>query len=300
MKWYIILFKIANKPYFYLIYFFILYIFTCILEIFVLAAFQFKCGTTQGTASLTTSSVLLLFVLLYGVILFILDIIINFPKIKKCEFYRMYQEDSFNIRFEFYFIGVFCAGVFYITNFIISNLNIDNFYDYFTFTIIMAFLYICLIGFPILSTIYRLIKDCFKPETNKGNLKLLLESHEGFEIMLKACKQEYSIENISCWKDIQIYMKEKNTEERKKQCETIIGLYLSGSSSEMEINISNDLRENILSSIKDQKFEVLLFSDLEHQLILNMSDTYSRVLFTPEYISYETSQQLLKDTNIVE
>lgn len=298
MKWYIKLFKMINKPYLFVIYFAIFYFLICIIELLVLSVFNFKCGNLQGLASTSTSAIFILLIIIYGIILFICDLVLNFQKIKKCEIKRIYKQDPFNIRFEIYFLGVLCAGSLYVIYFITSVTNMDNLYEFTVFSIVFIFVYLLLIGFPILATILRMIKLKIKPKFERGELSSFLNTFEGFEIMLKACREEFSIENISCWKDIQFYQKEKSLEQRILKVDHMMNLYLNGNSSEMEINLPHEILFQTLTKIKKKDYETDLFVELERQLLLNMNDTFMRLLTTTEYLSFKSMRQLQKDSDI--
>lgn len=87
-------------------------------------------------------------------------------------------------------------------------------------------------------------------------------------------------------------------EERKKKINDITNLYLNGSSSELEINISNSISNEIAKKYLEGVFENEIFEVLERNLILNMNDTYMRLIFTKEFTQWQDHHKFLKESSI--
>lgn len=302
MKWYIRLFKLMNEPIFYIFYFIIFFLSVCTIQAFVLLAFRFQCSAAQQTVTQAVTITLIVTFVVIGFILFLLELIINFDSIKRYEFTKILRSDPYYFRVEVYFFTLCGLVPFYFVYLILSLFtSIDNVYELTLFSITFFFIYLILIGFPIFTTILRLITTSLQNkglDENKSALETLLSTDEGFELMYKTCQMEYSLENLSCWKDIQNYKKEKNFEDRKKKYQKILQLYLSGSSSEMEINISSETLHSTIQKGKEETFEPEMLKDFELAVTLNLRDTFMRLSNSTEYKIFLSHQKLMVDTNM--
>lgn len=301
MKWYVKLYKNMNSPFYYLIYFVILYLIQCGLNAIALSVVRFQCGDFQALLSYAVILVSIIFLFIVGLGLIVCDFILNFDKIKKCEIGKMLRTDPFFFRLEIYFLAVILTVpiyVFYIVVFLIGY--IDSAVEYALFTLVFVVLYVYLIGLPILITIIKLIAKKLRPIENKGDLDILLSTEEGLQLISKACEMEYSIENLSCWKDIQNYNKEKTIDEKKKKFERMKSLYLNGYDSEMEINVPAEILAKIHENVKLEKFDNDLLRELETYVKRNLSDTFLRLASRDDYKSFIGHKQLMVQINVAE
>lgn len=299
MRWYIKLFKILNAPYFYLIYFVVAYAFICLIQAIALSIVNFKCGAAQTTS--TISLVLILIILVYGVVLFILDILLNFERVKKYEFGRILRSDPFNFRVEVYVLALSCAGPIYITANIVNLIgSLDNIFEMTLSSLTHLILYFYLVAFPLGMTILKLIFIRKSNLDKMGELESLLNTDDGFELISKACEMEYSIENLACWKDIQDYKKDKSIDDKKKRFSKIKKLYLNGSNSEMEINVGAEILDKIFENVKLEKYDNELLKELEYNVTKNLKDTFFRLSEREEYKLFLKHRELMVQTNIVE
>jgi hypothetical protein len=93
---------------------------------------------------------------------------------------------------------------------------------------------------------------------------------------------EHSIENILCWKDVQLYKRNPSLEIALKIQEK----YLNGSRSEFEINISRKELGSVEHMINTGECYEDSFSTIEQIVLMNLSDAFSRFQWTSEYERY--------------
>jgi hypothetical protein len=137
-----------------------------------------------------------------------------------------------------------------------------------------------------------------KEETQQeevSELELLLDEKKGYEIMVKYSEKEWSVENVLCWKYLWSFKKEG-----KEKAETIRTIYETfiRRGANMEVNIPNKTRKILAESIGENgdKIADSLFApffDLYTQVLINISDTFSRVKFSDEYQQYLLKQELI-------
>lgn len=301
MKWYIKLYKIMNHPLFYLVYFIILYILQCFLQVIALIIVKFQCTSQQFLLSYGFILASVMGIIIFAIVLLLCEILLNLEKIKKCELGKIWRSDPFYFRIEVYIFAIFICAPLYIAYAIITLVgSIDNAVDIPIFSLVFFVLYIYLVLIPIFTTIIKLISNLSHPKENKGELDRLLSSDDGLEILSKACEMEYSIENLSCWKDIQDYNKEKSFDEKKKKFERIKLLYLNGSDSELEINVGSEILLKIHEKLKLGNFDNDLLKELDFYVKRNLSDTFLRLSATDEYKLFKSHKELMVQTNVAE
>lgn len=108
-------------------------------------------------------------------------------------------------------------------------------------------------------------------------------------------KIEYSIENLWCYRDIQKF----NENPIETLSQEIYENYLNQSSSPFEINISRNFYEEIQQKIENGlgKDETL-FKELEMNIIVNLTDSFSRF---QETLSYKQLKfKLITQNNLLE
>jgi hypothetical protein len=93
---------------------------------------------------------------------------------------------------------------------------------------------------------------------------------------------EHSIENILCWKDVQLDKRNPSLEIALKIQEK----YLNGSRSEFEINISRKELGSVEHMINTGECYEDSFSTIEQIVLMNLSDAFSRFQWTSEYERY--------------
>jgi len=116
---------------------------------------------------------------------------------------------------------------------------------------------------------------------------------------LETCKQEYSIENISCWKDVEDFKKERSIDVKRKKVVEIYNLYLNGNRSQLEVNVSSAIHIEIQKDMNESNYENI-FDQLSKDILTNLRDTFQRLTTSERYQSYKKHQELLKTTNVAE
>lgn len=301
MSWYVKLYKSLNSPLYYLIYFVIFFLLQCILQAIALSAVRFQCNSFQNILAYGVIFLSVIFIIIVGFGLLVCDILLNLDKIKRCDVRKLWRSDPFFFRLEIYFVAMILTAPLYIVYTILLLLgSADNSIESILFSIVFLLLYVYLVGLPILTTIIKLISKIYYPTENKGELDRLLSSDDGLELISKACEMEYSIENLSCWKDIQDYNKEKTMDEKRRRFERIKVLYLNGSDSEMEINAPGELISKIHENAKMEKFDNDLLKELDFYVKRNLTDTFLRLSSRDEYKSFLKHKELMLQTNVGE
>eukprot|EP01080_Neovahlkampfia_damariscottae_P012297 gene12297-5880_t len=200
------------------------------------------------------------------------------------------KEDVYYFRFQVYVIGFISASLELPTILTIFFVSLAEYGFLFMFT-----------GFFIIMSIVRLIyKSCSKPPKQDVNfLEDLFKDKDGTKGFLldqfsQFANEEFSGENVACYKDIFIYKQIKDEKKRQEKYEQMHQLYFNGVSSELEINASS-------GSIKDYKARIAeglddkLYTKIEKDVVYNLSDTWSRFIVTREYQEFKYKEKLQSD-----
>jgi hypothetical protein len=145
--------------------------------------------------------------------------------------------------------------------------------------------------FPLTITIIKSTRKFCKRET-QDNLKQTLNTPEPHDLLLDFSKLEYSIENIQCYDDIQNW---KRSTDKLSDAKRICVLYLNGRSSELENNITHSDAQKVNTVVKNDEVNDEMFDDVEKVLLTNISDIFSRFIFTSEYLKYVAEAHLEKN-----
>jgi hypothetical protein len=141
--------------------------------------------------------------------------------------------------------------------------------------------------FPLVITIINWIRVSFQKKQNTNALEDILNDKESNVLFAKFCKMEFSVENISCWNDVQEF---KRT---KQGALDIYDKYLNGGASVMEVNCQKKTCQAILDNIQKNEITDNLFDAIVKDLMTNLSDTYSRFTMWDEYaaiMAYKAQQ----------
>lgn len=234
-------------------------------------------------------------------IVFIFDVILSFDNIKTCNLRALWKEDGFYFRIETYIFGGIFTVPYVVVIIILVTANvipdIPQQWLYFllvTFCYYFAFFYQVL--FILIVTIITTIIKLFKKKAHDDQLKKFMSKEETYTLLLEFAKSEFSVENIVCYDDIQAYKSITNPEERLQMAQKIFDTYLNGSDSELEVNISSDFCKKVKTLISTGNVDGNLLNDVERQIIANVSDTFSRFIFTSAYLNYTAKTEYLKKT----
>jgi hypothetical protein len=155
------------------------------------------------------------------------------------------------------------------------------------FTILIPDFYILcvMIGFPLLITIIRSIRR----KAIKGNdLDMILQDEESRAHFRKYAESEFSVENVLCFDEIQKYKKSPSVD-----MATNINVTFLAARAPIEVNIQRKAANDILAKMKEGKIEVDLFDGIIKDLMLNMSDTFSRYSVTTEYAAQLRKKEMI-------
>jgi hypothetical protein len=153
-----------------------------------------------------------------------------------------WKEDIYYFRFQVYFIGLLILAPLYLISSIlnllvvpIANVVIGTLLDY-------AFVFM-LAGFLLIITIFKLIYKLCTPKLKQETtnfLETLFKNDQHLVLLEQFSKfaiEEFSGENVACFKDINLYKKLKTHEEREEKYKQMHALYFNGVNSELEVFI---------------------------------------------------------------
>jgi hypothetical protein len=121
--------------------------------------------------------------------------------------------------------------------------------------------------------------------SNKPILRLVLSNFDLHEMMTNFCKKEYTDENMTLWDAICKYNDERDYEIKKSLAWKLWTMFLSPES-EVDINIKSLTARRIAEQMEMGLYDDLLFSELQHEVELLLTDSFVRFSLTKEYISY--------------
>ncbi|KAL9643350.1 hypothetical protein ABK040_014804 [Willaertia magna] len=132
-------------------------------------------------------------------------------------------------------------------------------------------------------------------ENNEEELGVILKQQEVFSLFKQYAKQEFSIENIYAFVDLE-YIKELHNKKQQQELiwnelERFKIKYLE-TNANMELNVSYDLKKSVNICLKERKDLNDLIEEIEKSLIINLGDTYSRFIETDEYLLIERTREL--------
>lgn len=236
--------------------------------------------------------IFLIFIVLFILSLLVLDIIVNFKNLKR-DRCVLWKEDGYLFRFEMYFLYIPC-GIIIISVEIIARI-LNDFLLFSTKGIVSSLLasfeynliFVCQSIFILLVTIYKYIRSCREPKVAIDVLLFTLNDKDLYPLLLEFSNTEFSSENLLAFEDIEKYERNPSLE----LAQEIFLVYLNGKSSSREINIDKKACDNIKSMIdkfqNDSSVDIkLLFAAAKSAIIINISDTYTRFIFYPKYVSY--------------
>jgi hypothetical protein len=155
-----------------------------------------------------------------------------------------------------------------------------------------AILLIIDVLFPLIITIMALIVPLCRKKVNTNSLENILNDEESMKLFGEFCKMEFSIENLACYQDIQVFKKTKTDPL------TPYFKYFNGANSVMEVNCPRGTCQAIYEQLKSGSYDEHLFDPLEKDVLGNLSDTYSRFSFWDKYVRY--LQAKVKQVELIE
>jgi hypothetical protein len=125
-------------------------------------------------------------------------------------------------------------------------------------------------------------------EVNWDELDEKLNDNQMYDIFLNFAKHEWSQENVLSYRDIQKFKRAKK-DKKENLLFNFYYLYLNGSNSPLELNISWKIRQDFYEKINNGNCDYSkenIFENVEKTVKLNISDTWSRFIITSAYSIY--------------
>jgi hypothetical protein len=116
----------------------------------------------------------------------------------------------------------------------------------------------------------------------KSDLEKCLKSEKLNEEFKKFATKEWSVENVYFMEDLNHLKQSNSQKEIKRKSRDLIETYIL-EDSPLEINISRNVRKEIIHSIQNSEFQTDLFQKVENEVFLNLQDTFDRFKMTSKY-----------------
>lgn len=218
----------------------------------------------------------------------VFDCIYTLYKTKGKIFDYFFVSDPFYFRLEllhlpflaiYYVLWEVVSFLFDENNYIIQ-MAFNSFYLYW----IVLFQSLAIIILTIGLAIYKYLKPN-QPFTKDG-LEKILSTSKTRPWFIEYSKNEWSIENVMAWDEIQKYVKEHRSQKRKAISEYIVKNFLTRGGM-FELNVNKSEVDEVLGKVKLKQYDDDLFDVILGTVMLNLSDTYSRfVLRDQRYRDY--------------
>lgn len=226
-------------------------------------------------------------IVIYSAIIFLLliDIFLNIKNIIKCK----YLNDPHYFRLQILLFLPYALFDFIIE--IITLINTLTYVQIIEFslynqifnTINFGILFIIDVLFPLILTIFKIKRK----KEEKNNLDIIMQDKDLYNLFELYCKEEFSIENLNCYRDL------LNFKKSKEGYYNIYSNYFNGPSSIYEVNISKKIYSKIYKNIayirrKKRQGEIPnidpnIFDEAENEVKVNLCDTLSRFILTKKY-----------------
>lgn len=154
-------------------------------------------------------------------------------------------------------------------------------------TITYAILLILDVIFPLVISIITFLHS-LKPRKQIDSIDYIMRTPVISALFLDFCKKEFSLENYSAYKDIEMYQLKPTKEFADKIWKT----YLCGKDAVMEINLPKKVAQAVKEQMDNGVFESNLFEKVRNDVIVNLADTYSRFILDQTYMDYVRNNKL--------
>lgn len=232
----------------------------------------------------------------FALILFILDFITNFQDIVKFRCSKLWKDDIFYFRIEIFGLVIGIALPFFVFRLIMDaafpnplSMAIFSSFSYYI-------LYFGQFGFILIITMIATIKSAFSKNKLNDEIKVYLLDEEFHKNFKNFADIEFSGENLSCYDDTIEYSNIKDPKKKLEFLQKLHSRYLNGIRSELEVNVTKDISLQIKDAIESNNLPENLLEPLQKLLILNLSDTYSRFIFSKEYKNWVKSKTFLQES----
>lgn len=182
--------------------------------------------------------------------------------------------------------------------FLVQTLVIDSVVDSTFKTINLHLLFFFQVVFILIVTIVKAIIGLVskKEKVEDSEIVNVLSNEQSHKIFKEFCQAEFSPENIACYDDIQKY-KKMESGEKAAFVKFFFNLYLNGSKSDLEVNVNRKVCVNVQVEMEKGNYPSNLLDEIESGIIINLSDTYSRLIKYPPFQSFRVMEKELKNLN---
>jgi hypothetical protein len=124
-------------------------------------------------------------------------------------------------------------------------------------------------------------------------IERILDSTKGRELFKKYLEMEYSIENYSCWEDMTKFKNEGDLIKRQELAQYCYTIYFNGKASPLEVNCPSSIGKSVLEGVHEAPAN--LFDEAMKTIMLNMSDSFMRLRYTPEFIILNAKEKWMDE-----
>eukprot|EP01080_Neovahlkampfia_damariscottae_P004732 gene4732-8315_t len=208
---------------------------------------------------------------------------------------QIWKEDVLLFRFQYY-VGIFDLQILLICAFSLYYFFYETLWvHFFVLYLVEAIFFFQLIGMILSITIMKYFMNLMKnqKDENLNEMKIIMKNEELLQIFCEFAKNEFSVENVECYLDILKYQKLEKFEDRKKLSKEMFKSYFNGFQSKFEVNIDGKNLKELTKKIKNEQYDDSLFDPIESKVLENLTDTYSRMILSFDYINFQQKRELL-------
>jgi hypothetical protein len=275
----------------------------CIVSTIVYAIWGFKCGGTGIAVIRYFHYVYCLVFAAVAVLVQFADFCLffknNFHLVKSCSIVKYFRSffittDHFYFRLEFQIVyPAIVVTIIWLTMGSPAIIRIS------ILEILMIMMWFVSGGLSLFICMFHYLKEFCNPNSNKtsiarvGVVEKTFENTELYNLFLEFSKNEWSMENVYFKSYCLTYKRIKYLEGRKTLALNMMCMFLQFDNSVFEINCPQTKIEQCLKQIKSENFPIALFTDLENDVMRNLSDVYSRFAISNEYELFKQKMYLL-------
>eukprot|EP01080_Neovahlkampfia_damariscottae_P000120 gene120-4366_t len=148
-------------------------------------------------------------------------------------------------------------------------------------------------GYLNIVTIFNLCRKLVSKKVKKSDIDNLFDDKDLEKLFVDFAAMEYSSENVICFMDIRKFNELTEYKEKIELAHSMKSLYFNGMTSEFEVNIGGSTIKKFDQKLSDENLDDL-FHDIEPQIRMNLSDTYSRFMMSFEYQDFLLNREFEK------
>eukprot|EP01080_Neovahlkampfia_damariscottae_P006414 gene6414-10421_t len=144
----------------------------------------------------------------------------------------------------------------------------------------------------LLLALFSYIKKKLHEKRFEREFELFIATKDGFEILRKYSKREWSLENVLFYEDVLRYQNLNSAKYSRKRAVQILENYvLKNSPLEVELSASvrRSTKEKVETFVEYKNYHKTIFNDAIFEVKFNMEDTFSRITSLPEYKQWKTT-----------